>query len=240
MKRIGILCVLGFLLTGCLARPTVAPTATLPPTPTVAPTADLTWRECEVSEQNYTDWRSVQTCFGRPAPRADERMAQHIEPDGFRLRIGNEVYETRSRPEGANYAVTLYRNDEPVKTLAGPMYVHSPDIALWNVNDKAAWEFCDHRQATIIYDGQDVREMYDVGAAYAPYDLNGRLIFVALTDGRYQVMYDGQPFGPSFDEIFIAYCCDGFEYTIKQGEGRYLFRGRREGRYYLVEIEGAL
>ena len=220
-----------------------APPATATPSgaqvPAVTQALDdvgLIWRECETTSERYRSPDAAQSCYGRPAPGADPRRGVKSE-QGSRLQIGADLYETRHQGEWQNWTATLYKNGEPVKSLTGTFGVYDPDISLWNVADEAAWEFADPNQATIVYGGQDLRDVYQIGGAYAPYDLAGKLIFVSMTDGKYQVMYDGKPVGPKYDSVLIAYCCEESAYSIRQGEGRYTFRGERGDKFYLVEIE---
>ena len=59
-----------------------------------------------------------------------------------------------------------------------------------------------------MYGGVDLRSAYNIEAAYAPYALRDKLIFVARRDDQYFVVYDGQRLGPAYDRIHIAYCCE--------------------------------
>lgn len=72
--------------------------------------------------------------------------------------------------------------------------------------------------------------------AYRPYRLADKLIFVGKRFGYYLVIYDGRQIGPLFADVPIAYCCEGPLYALNMGAGRYLFRGKRAGHTYLVEI----
>jgi len=131
---------------------------------------------------------------------------------------------------------TLYMNGDPVKTLWGEFTAFSPNISLQDLNGKVVWEFADHKRAAIVYDGKDLRRLYGLDKAYKPYALSGKLIFVGEKDGKFFVVYDGVRVGPNFDRITVAYCCEAVLYSVRAGQGRYLFQGIREGQPYLVEI----
>jgi hypothetical protein len=92
-------------------------------------------------------------------------------------------------------------------------------------------------QKTIIYGREDVRALYDLDAAYRPYGIDGKLVFVGEDDGLRFVMVDEKRLGPDFDEIIVAYCCEPAAYSVRFGEGRYAFWGSRGDRHYIVEVE---
>lgn len=214
-----------------------------PPLKATTPDATgLTWRECVLSE-GY-DPMQAEVCFGQPVPlwnqdaREKANFGERIESDNFRLTIGLDTYYTTFQDSllPMQDCFTLHRGDTRLQTLCGQSTSHSPNILLQNINGKAAWEFADHRQDTVIYDGQDLRRVYELDAAYRPYPLGNKLIFVGKKDGKYFVVYDGVKVGPDFDEIVIAYCCEPVLWSIHFGQGRYVFWGSREGRTYVVEV----
>ena len=165
---------------------------------------------------------------------------ERIDGDNLQLVIGQAIYRTETEVKRSFLPIkqryVLYRNEKPIATLRGEFVAHSPNISLQNIGGKAAWEFADGNIATIIYDGQDVRHLYGLDAAYRPYSLADKLIFIGQKDGRYFVVYDGFKIGPDFDEIVIAYCCETVLYSVQFGQGKYLFNGVRGGQHYIVEI----
>ncbi len=204
--------------------------------------AGLTWRECALDVEN-DPWQA-EKCFGQSAPNAfgdnSERtnFSTSYATDDLRLTIGSEVYETAHRAGVLpnQDCFTLQHGAEKLTTLCGQFTSHSPNILLENIQGKVAWEFADHRLDTIVYDGQDLRQVYALDAAYRPYQLNGKLIFVGKKAGKYFVVYDGQKIGPDFDEISIAYCCEPVLWSVQFGQGRYVFWGSRDKQSYVVEI----
>jgi hypothetical protein len=123
--------------------------------------------------------------------------------------------------------------------LLGGALVHPTNISLRDVSGTVAWEFAGEPQKTIIYGREDVRALYDLDAAYRPYGIDGKLVFVGEDDGLRFVMVDEKRLGPEFDEIIVAYCCEPAAYSVRFGEGRYAFWGSRGDRHYIVEAEGA-
>ena len=123
-----------------------------------------------------------------------------------------------------------------MRVLPGGAVVYPPNISLRDVTGTVAWEFVGELEKTIIYGGKDVRAPYDLDAAYRPYGIDGKLVFVGEKDGLRFVMVDGKRIGPEFDEIIVAYCCEPVMYSVRFGEGRYAFWGTRGGRHYVVEL----
>jgi len=161
---------------------------------------------------------------------------ERTDGDNYQLAIGKDTYRTEVSERFPTQRYTLYRNGERIGTLRGGFDAHSPNISLQNVGGKVAWEFADQDMATIIYDGQDVRQVYGLDKAYRPYGLADKLIFIGQKGGKYFVVYDGLRIGRDFDEIAIAYCCETMLYSVQFGQGRYLFSGVRNGEHLLVEI----
>ncbi|MCP4537886.1 MAG: hypothetical protein GY832_12145 [Chloroflexi bacterium] len=201
----------------------------------------LTWQECPLIQEEHLDVNLVQACFGHSVPLwgEDEKinLGERVDQENLHLVIGQDVYKADVKQglfPTQRYA--LYENGEHIHTLRGVFGAHSPNISLQNVGGKAAWEFSDHNIAIIIYDGQDIRDLYGLDNAYRPYGLADKLIFVGQKDGKFFVMYDGLKVGPDFGEIVIAYCCETSLYSVQFGQGKYLFWGTRQGQHYLVEI----
>jgi hypothetical protein len=71
---------------------------------------------------------------------------------------------------------------------------------------------------------------------YRPFRLNGQPIFVEKLGVKYYVNYQGRKMGPVFDNIYTDGCCENAAYAIVAEEGRYIFRGKRAGKYFLVMI----
>jgi len=229
--------------------PAIAYAAPIPPTDVPADSSivsetsfaemGLIWRECEVSQKGYTDWREAEACFGHAAPEwseEDKRRSGMRTERGLRLTIDGDVYQIRDYDLNVVRWSTLTRNGWPIRVLPGGAMVHPPNISLRDIAGKVAWEFAGELQKTIIYGGKDMRALYGLDAAYRPYGIDGKLVFVGEKDGSRFVMVDGKRLGPEFDEIIVAYCCEPVMYSVRFGEGRYAFWGTRGGRHYVVEL----
>ncbi len=232
--------------------PTSTPEVT-PATPTITPTpfyqmsemdhyADLFWLECEVSSNLYHRWPIAGKCFSLLVPSwQDEDRALFGEKflrvssswADIRNTINGDVYETEKQ---ADWLYILYKNGGVFAQSMSGFTTYSPNRSLLEVDGKVVWELATPGQPTIIFDGQDLLQEYNLEAAYFPYALNDRLIFVAKRDSKYVVLYDGEQIGPVFDEISIGYCCGPAGYAPKRAQGQYWFWGVRENRYYAVAI----
>lgn len=215
----------------------------------------LEWQECELmaTDAEIPNRELVERCFGHAwAPFSDaERTTYAVVDNGlYTLTIGDDIYTTVTQqfptPSwrwlylwhtlNLSGRVTLYKNGQAIKTLYSSFQPFSSNLSLQQIDGKAVWEFADQRATTIIADGQDLRRINGLHKAYRPYRLADKLIFVGKRFGRYLVIYDGRQIGPLFADVPIAYCCEGPLYALNMGAGRYLFRGKRDGRTYLVEI----
>jgi hypothetical protein len=161
--------------------------------------------------------------------------------DGHELRIGPDAFATRRYrlPIGQRNLYVLSRNGGPQQVFVTGREMHDPDGWLGEIGGRAVWEFRAYGQETVVSDGQDVRSLYGLEAAYTPYSLDSQLIFIARMAGKYLVVYDGGSIGPLFDRIMIQYCCDPFGYSARGSGGRYTFWGWREQQLYLVVIQGS-
>ncbi len=227
---------LPLLLTACLP-PVLAP-APLPETPPEA--AGLNWRECPV-EPEGEGWKQAEACFGHPWPVLDEIDRAHKgerTTRGYRLKIGQDLYETREHalPLPISNLYTLTKNGRLKSLLFGEFSTYSPDLGLADLAGTVAWTFDDGHRATVVYGGADLRRTHKLDAAFAPYVLADKLIFVGHRDDKYFVIYDGQRVGPVFDSVLIAHCCEPAMYSARGGSGSYVFWGQRDDQHYVVEI----
>jgi hypothetical protein len=159
--------------------------------------------------------------------------------DGQELQIGTATFTThRYRvPFVLRHLYVLRRNDWPQQVFITGLSWHNPDGLLTRIGGKIVWEFTADGRETIVHDGQDVRRLFGLEAAYAPYGLQDRLLFIARQAGQYVIVYDGRRIGPAFERILIAHCCDPFGYSARGSSGRYTFWGWRGGQLYLVMIQ---
>ena len=246
-RTLVLVVMLGSVLGAC--RQPSAPPATAPPGPAAsasprieasAEAAGLRWRECKVGPDGE-DWAQTEACFEHPSvvwDDTDRANAGERTQHGYRLRTGQDVYETYEHetfvPNLNLY--TLTRNGRLQKLILGRFTAYSPDLGLTNLAGNTAWTFDDGHVATIVYDGADLRSTYSLDAAYAPYALANKLIFVGRWADHYFVVYDGQQVGPTFDQILIAHCCEPAMYSARGGGARYTFWGQQGDERYMVEI----
>lgn len=127
--------------------------------------AGLTWHECRVSEETYTEITNemqVERCFGHPADWSSDESSPG-------------VYEIKK-----------------------PFFIHVEQ----------------------------------------PYEIDGKQIYVAKMGVKYFVMFGGYKVGPSFNDIQLGYSYGEPVFNVNHGQNSYVFRGVRNGYYYLVEITG--
>ena len=261
MKRLGLctICLL-WVLSGCVApalpqpEPSVSEVVgatvpdALPPTPTPLPTIEpneqvlesgLRWRECRVSS---LDWREGEACLGYSRFALEESVTTgtRMENGEWMLQVDgavdSAVYETRTWEKFGLLSASLYKDGHRLHTFFDRASGFPPDLSLRLIDDQVAWAYSGDRVQTIAYGGRDVRVQYNLDAAYAPYELGGKLIFVAKKDDASFIMYDGERIGAPFDEIFTAHCCEIGLYAPFGVAERYGFWGKREGSYRVVEI----
>jgi len=199
----------------------------------------LSWQECPVTEG--FNWTQAETCFSHPMPLWNDEekinFGIQIDMESFQLAIGNDVYETRVNDDlFLKQKYTLYKNKNAIQSLSGEFTSFSPNRSLQNIGGKAVWEFSDGNTATIIYDGLDVRSLYDLDKAFSPYGLDGKLIFVGEKSNKYFIVYVGQKVRTDFDKVMIAYCCEPMLWSVQYGQEKYLFWGSRNEQWYIIEI----
>ena len=233
------------MFTETFSTPEVTPTIPLTPyikTSKIDYPSSLVWLECEVSFDQYHKWRVAEKCFGFPLSSWQDEDRAHIgerfkripfTPDDIRNTINGIFYETYTEPGGL---YILYRNGKIYAETSSGFTTYSPNRSLQDVGGVAAWELANPDHPTIIFDGQDIRQEYNLDAAYLPYTINDRLIFVANKDSKYYVVYGDEQIGPEFNNISIGYCCGPAAYSIQRVQGQYWFWGTRENRFYLVMI----
>ena len=204
--------------------------------------SDLLWLECEVSYDLNHYWTIAEECFGFPLPSWQEedtarfgerfRRDTHIWDD-FRIFIDGDVYET-DKESGGLYI--LYKNGYVFTQSVSGDTTYPPNRSLQEVDGKVVWELANPWFPSIIFDGLDLRQESNLEAAYIPYNISDRLIFVAKKDSKYFIVYDGEQIGPIFDRISIGYCCGPAGYSVRRVNEQYWFWGVRDNRYYLGMI----
>lgn len=234
----------------------VIPTATpgdtpiaLPPV-TITPIAvfsenGITWTECIAPYRDYArDEATIDfavDCLDMDPPRWDDHDRQiageRIEGgNGSDLLtvIGDDVFLAKHESTFGCCDYKFLKNGEVILEASAPFYTFDPNRHLWNIGGKAVWELI-AEPPVIIVDGLDYNREYDLQGSFFPYAINDKLLYIALKNDRYQIIYDGKAIGHEFDEIYMKYCCS--ETTVMYGSGHYWFWGKWNGTYYVVGIK---
>ena len=200
--------------------------------------AGLVWQECLLAE-GYGNWRQAQECFGLPEPTGEREdgfnYSKRVGMDNFQLNIGEDVYQTHRTGSFFSFEVySLSRNQWPISIQLGEIIAHSPNIGLNDVAGKPVWEFVAIDKPTVIYNGRNLRQRYNLDQAFSPYSLNGKLVFLGQQADRYFVVYDGKRLSPDYEDVIHAYCCEAVMYSPEGSQGAYIFNARRDGKNYLI------
>jgi hypothetical protein len=222
---------------------TLAVPFSITPTMTVMENG-LTWTECIVPNRDYSrmgeDMAILKKCVEPPewsdedSERLGERVTGNLDFDDLRITIGTDYFEARlvdRDKDGFQYELT--KNGVVIYKTITHFTTIDPNRDFWNIDGKLVWELAGE-QSVIIVDGVDFNEKYQLEGAYFPYEIKGKLIFVAKKNGKFSIMYDEKTVGPEFDEISMPYCCAMA--PLVRGNGQYWFVGSREGIKYLVSI----
>jgi len=204
----------------------------------------ITWIECVAPNRDYAhDEPTIAfavSCLGMERPswnEQDREMAGERINGGngsdLRLVIGSDVFLAKHDSTNGCCDYEFSKNGDVIIETSAPLITFDPNRHLWNIGGKSVWELITD-PPTIIVDGIDYNEKYQLEGAFMPYTINDKLIYIAKKNGKYQVMYDEKAIGPEFDEVYIKYCCATTQ--VLYGDERYWFWGKREGTYYVVGI----
>jgi hypothetical protein len=80
--------------------------------------------------------------------------------------------------------------------------------------------------------------------ASRPYRLSDKVLFIGKMGVKYFLMVSdsgglGKKVGAAFDYIELETCCGTAPFAVQFDPARYVFRGRRGGNYYLVQVSVA-
>ena len=214
---------------------------------------DLTWSECIVPGFNSAYFEFATTCLNMDwagwddhnmmlnGQRLREERLQGTCGYNLRLVIGKDIYETSYTVPRENscgsYNYELLKNGVTIATVNGvKSSAADPNTKLWNIGGKSVWEIVSappaENPSAIIVDGVNQNEKYQLEGSYHVYYLNDKIIFIALKNGKYQIVYNEKFIGPEFDQILLY----GGPPPVFYGHGQYWFWGRREGTHYVVAI----
>lgn len=213
-------------------------------TPTVIPLAEgLTWSECVVPIDDYarTDMEFLAKCIELPTRNEDDeyRRGEFIDHQNatsdWRISIGNDHFETKINDISQGCcSYKLLKNGDVILEMFPGFMTSNPNRGFWNIGGKLVWELAGYT-AVIVVDGVDYNEKYQLEGSHFPYEIKGRLIYIAKKNGKFHIVYDEKMIGPEFDAISMAYCCGMI--SVYYGSGQYWFVGRRGGTMYVVSIQ---
>lgn len=202
----------------------------------------LIWLECVIPDRDYyygsTDIEALTSCFDIPewddydSNIRGERIPG-VNGSDLRLVIESDTFETKFDSSGGCCEYELLKNGEVILNTSAPLITFDPNRNFWNIEGKLVWELI-AQPPVIIVDGHNFNEKYQLDGSYFPYEIKGKLIYIANKNGKYNIVYDNEVIGPDFDEITRAYCC-GYR-SVAYGNGQYWFLGKREGTRYVVLI----
>jgi hypothetical protein len=215
-------------------------------TPTVIPlTNGLTWSECVVPINDYartdSDMEFLAMCIEIPTRNEDDkkRLGEFVDHQNatsdWRISIGNNRFETRINDISQGCcSYKLVKNGDAILEMFPGFMTSNPNRGLWNIGGKLVWELAGYTQV-IVVDGVDYNEKYQLEGSHFPYEIKGKLIYIAKKNGNFHIVYDEKIIGPEFDAISMAYCCGMI--SVYYGSGQYWFVGRRGGTMYVVSIQ---
>lgn len=214
-------------------------------TPTIIPVGNgLTLSECVVPYDDYagteSDMKFLESCNEIPIRNEDDkkRMGERIEnQNGFsdwRITIGNDYFETKSDDLSRGCcSYQLLKNGKVILEISPGFWSSDPNRGFWNIGGKLVWELGGFT-SVIVVDGVNYNEKNDLEGSYFPYEIKGKLIYIARKNGRFYIVYDEKIIGAEFDSISMAYCCGMI--SVYYGSGQYWFVGRRGGTKFVVSI----
>ena len=226
---------------------TTIPTETIvtcPSTPTIKIFENgLTWTEVLIPDKRYyhvvPDVALLKSCLD--FPKFDEHdkeiYGERVNNDpisDLRLEIGDDLYETKYDSTGGCCDYDLFKNGKIILQTSAPHITTDPNRGFWNIDGKLVWELLKN-PPTIIVDGVDFNEKYHLDGLYYPYEIKGKLIYIAKKGETYQIVFDSEFTGPEFENISRAYCCAGM--SVIRGGGQYWFIGKHDGARYIVLIQ---
>ena len=188
-----------------------------------------------------SDMEFLAKCIEIPTRNEDdkkmlgERVDYQNATNDWRIRIGSDEFETRINDISQGCcSYKLLKNGGVILEMFPGFMTSNPNRGFWNIGGKLVWELAGYT-TVIVVDGVDYNEKYELEGSYFPYEINGKLIYIAKKNGKFHIVYDEKMIGPEFDSISMAYCCSMI--SVYYGSGQYWFVGRRAGTMYVVSIQ---
>jgi hypothetical protein len=176
------------------SNPSPSPLQTTAVSVTITPTivvmeSGLIWIECIVPNRDYSlmveDMAILKKCVDpfegsyEDVVRHGERMEGDLGFDDLRITLGTDHFEAKlieRNRDGFHYE--LIRNGEVLFQTIAHFTTYDPNQNLWSIDGKLVWELAGS-QLVIIVDGVDFNQHYQLDGSYFPYEIKGKLIFVA-------------------------------------------------------------
>lgn len=204
----------------------------------------LIWSECVVPNNDYartdTDMKFLASCGEIPTSNENDkkRRGEFIDhqnaTNDWRMTIGNDYFETRINDLSKGCcSYKLVKNGDVILEMSPGFMTSNPTRGFWNIGGKSVWELAGYTQV-IVVDGVDYNEKYQLEGSYFPYEIKGKLIYIAKKNDKFHIVYDEKIIGAEFDSISMAYCCGMI--SVYYGSGQYWFVGGRGGTEYVVSI----
>ena len=203
----------------------------------------LTWTEVIIPDRRYyivkPDVALLKSCIDFPNDNDHDQeiygeRIKGVNGSDLKLAIGDDIYETKFDSTLGCCEYDLLKNDVIIYHTIAPLITTDPNRGFWNIGGKLVWELLTE-PPVIIVDGVDFNEQYQLEGSYYPYEIDGKLIYIAKKGEKYQIIYDNEAIGPEFEIISKAYCCAGM--SVMRGGGQYWFIGKRDGARYIVSIQ---
>lgn len=185
-----------------------------------------------------TDLAIITSCLDFPEwDEYDERVSgERIEGrngSDLRLVIGPDTFFAQHDSTNGCCDYKFLKNGEVIREIRAPLITFDPNRHLWNIAGKAVWELI-AEPPVIVVDGVDYNEKYHWEGSYFPYEVKGKLIYIAKDNGKYRIVYDDEVIGSEFEAISMAYCCA--KISVRYGQNQYWFLGERDGTQFAVLI----
>jgi len=205
----------------------------------------LTWSECVVPNRDYArsqpDLELLTSCIDAPtwSENDEKRRGERVEAapalSDWRITIGSDLFETKLDDlSNGCCRYQLLKNGKVILRMTPGFMTSDPNRNVWNIGGKLVWELAGYT-TVIVVDGVDFNQKYQLEGSYFPYEINGKLIYIAKQNGKYQIVYDDEILSPEFDQISMAYCCGMV--SVYSGSGQYWFVGTRGGTKFVVSIQ---
>lgn len=164
-----------------------------------------------------------------------ERVKNKSSFSDWRITIGNDYFETKIDDISKGCcSYQLIKNGDAILKMSPGFTTYDPNVRFWNIGEKLVWELGGWTPI-IVVDGVNYNEKYELEGSYFPYEIKGKLIYIAKKNGKFHMVYDEKIIGLEFDSISMAYCCGMI--PVFYGSGQYWFVGKRGCTTFVVSIQ---